>query len=126
MAELSDLWEWPVAQLKGFAMNVWLFIVGLKPDSVLPPSIVSTLRWLRDQVPRAFGLGTRNEQITSSIVLTVVTFLTGFVTGGLAWLIIAVWVVTFLLGTLRLWPFIDDWWMRARPVTANELRGGVP
>jgi len=48
--------------------------------------------------------------IEASFVLGVATFLTGFVTGGLAWALIGVWVVTGVVGIIRFTPVVEKRW----------------
>lgn len=111
------IYRWPIRQVRGFGENV----VGVgrqlfsKPQAVVPPSIWSTWVWLKSQIPRAFGFGTPFQQIAASVVLGVITFLSGLLTGGLAWAFIGVWLVTGMIGLLRLWPFINEQWNRFHP-----------
>lgn len=112
------VYRWPARQIRGFVGNVIEFGSNLltKPEKVVPPSVWSTWVWLKAQVPRAFGGGTPFQQITASVVLAVVAFLSGFITAGATWVLIGVFTITFVLGLLRLWPFIDKGWTRTHPL----------
>jgi hypothetical protein len=99
--------SWIMDQLVQTGRNIVGLFAGTSLIDVAPPSVVSTVDWLLKQFPRAAALGTAEEQIKASIVLAVATFLTGAVTGGAAWAIMAVWGVTFVIGLLRLVPAAD-------------------
>lgn len=101
---------WLPRQVWGFLQNAWGVITGLAPDDVAPPSIVSTWEWLKQQVPRAVGLGTPQEQLSASVVLAIAAVLTSLFTGGVTLFFVAVFAVTFGVGVLRLVPVVDDLW----------------
>lgn len=111
---LAQVWAiliWPFQQLWGWADNLWRWLSDrLSLQDVLLPSIYSSLVWLGDQLPRAFGYGSPGEQISGSFVLGVATFLTGIVTGGAAWVLIGLWAVTALIGVVRFVPAVESRW----------------
>lgn len=111
------IYRWPTRQVRGFIGNVADFGGALltRPESVVPPSVWSTWVWLKAQVPRAFGWGSAFQQITASVVLAVVAFISGFITAGVTWVLIGVFAITASLGLLRLWPFINRLWVGFHP-----------
>lgn len=102
---------WPFRQFWAFLTNLWTWATDrLKLRDILIPAFYGTLVWLSNQVPLAFGGGEPGEMIEASFVLGLTTFFTGFVTGGLAWAIIGLWVVTGLLGVARFTPAVESRW----------------
>lgn len=111
LATLVEIVLWPFRQAWGFLRNFWTWLTeGLHLRDVLIPAFYDTLVWLSNQVPLALGGGTPGEMIEASVVLGVATFFTGFVTGGLAWVLIGVWGVTGALGILRFVPVVEAHW----------------
>lgn len=111
------VYRWPLNQLRAWFMHLFAFLMGTfdNPDSILPPAIWSTWDWLLAQIPRAFGSGSADAQIKSSITLGIVSFATGFVTGGVAWFFIFVFIFTGLIGFLRFFPAKNKLWVRYHP-----------
>lgn len=98
-------------QVWGFLTNLWAWLTdGFQLKDVLVPAFYETIVWLSNQVPLALGGGSPGEMIEASFVLGVATFVTGFVTGGLAWALIAVWGFTGFLGIFRFVPVVNDRW----------------
>lgn len=98
-------------QVWGFFTNLWTWLTdGLQLQDVLIPAVYDTLVWLSNQVPLALGGSSPGEMIEASFVLGVATFLSGFLTGGLAWALIVVWMFTGFLGVVRFAPVVNDHW----------------
>lgn len=114
MSRLETAWRyirWPFVQFWGFVRNFWTWLTeNLHLRDILIPAIYGTLVWLSNQIPLALGGGKAGEMIEASFVLAVATFFTGFVTGGLAWAIIGLWIMTGLLGVARFVPVIARNW----------------
>lgn len=102
---------WPFVQLWAFLANLWRWLSErLQLSDVVLPAFYDSAVWLTNQAPLALGGGEPGEMIEASFVLGVATFLTGFVTGGLAWALIGLWVVTGLLGIARFTPVVEKYW----------------
>jgi len=103
--------RWPFAQFWGFVVNLWTWLTeGLRLRDVVFPAVYDSAVWFSNQFPIAFGGGEAGEMIEASFVLGVATFVTGIVTGGLAWALIAIWLVTGLFGIARFVPVIGRNW----------------
>lgn len=97
---------WPFRQLRATLSNWWTLIIETEARDVIPPTVLSTLSWLRDQLPYAFGLkGSAADQVRASVVLGIATLL-GIVTSLLA----LIFVGTGIIGLFRLVPVIDAGW----------------
>lgn len=97
---------WPFRQLGATLGNWWDLFVETEARDVIPPTVLSTLAWLRDRLPYAFGLtGSPAEQVRASVVLGVATIL-GIVTSLLA----LIFLVTGTVGLFRLIPVVDRGW----------------
>ncbi len=102
---------WPFRQFWAFLVNLWTWLTErLELQDVVLPAVYDSAVWLTNQIPLALGGGEPGEMIEASFVLGVATFLTGFVTGGLAWAIIGIWVVTAILGVARFAPIVEKYW----------------
>lgn len=106
-AWIAKAGHWIMDQMVAAGRNFVRLFTGTSLGDVAPPSVVSTVDWFLKQFPRAIGLGTPQQQITASIVMGIATFFTGAVTGGAAWAIIGLWVLTLVIGLLRLIPAAD-------------------
>jgi hypothetical protein len=124
MSALDTVWAavtWPFRQVAGFLGNLWTWITtGLSLRDVTLPSIYDSLVWLSNQVPMALGWSSPGSQIEASFVLGVTSFVTGFVTGGLAWALIALWVFTGVVGVARFTPAVNSRWPLS-PMDAPSL-----
>ncbi|WP_123619170.1 hypothetical protein [Halorubrum sp. CSM-61] len=108
-------WTWK--QISGLARSTYRYFAEFQFDDVLPPSIRDLINFVFQMIPRAFGLRStsRREQINANAVLIGVTFLTGFLTGGLAWTFIAVWAALLLFAWFfRGTPAGESYWRRLR------------
>lgn len=108
-------WTW--RQVSGLARSSWDYIRNFRVDDVLPPSIRDLLNFAFSMLPRAFGVrgATRRQQINANAVLIGVTFLTGFLTGGLAWILIGLWGILLLFAWFfRGTPAGESLWTRFR------------
>ncbi len=96
-------------QLAGFAANVRDLFFTASVDDLLPPSVVSTLVFIRDSVPRAFGFtDTPTEHITGIVVFSVALILGSFTTLTVVAVVFA--LVALPMAALRLWPAVDERW----------------
>jgi len=102
--------SWPVRQVRGWGENVRDVLTETDTGDVLPPAIVETGAWLREQVPRAAGTGTPGEQMAASVVLAFASVLTSLFTGGVTLFFVALFLLTFLVGAFRLVPAVDALW----------------
>jgi len=102
---------WPFVQFGGFLSNLWRWLTQqLQLSDIVLPAIYDSAVWVSNQIPLALGGGEPGEMIEASFVLGVATFVTGFVTGGAAWVIIGLWVFTGLLGVARFVPVVGRNW----------------
>lgn len=102
--------KWPFRQVYGWLENARVVVTEYRPDDFVPPAVYDTWEWLKCQLPRAFGLGTPGEQMSSSIVLIITSIATSLFTGGVTLFFVGVFTLTFLGGALRLWPAINGLW----------------
>jgi hypothetical protein len=108
-------WVW--VQASALVRNSIAYWTGFAFDDILPPSVRSTINFIIEMVPRAFGLreATRREQINANAVLIGVSFLSGFVTGFTTWLLIALWGSLLLFAWFfRGTPAGESLWVRVR------------
>lgn len=121
-ADRALRWTW--RQLTGIVTGTVEYFQRFHFDDVLPPSIRDLLNYIFFLLPRAFGIRdtTRKEQIDANVVLIAITFLTGFVTGGLAWAIIAVWLVLLAFAWFfRATPAGESYWTRVRDIAPGNI-----
>jgi len=97
MSHTETAWAgltWPFRQFWAFLVNLWTWLTErLELRNIVLPAIYDSLVWLTNQLPLALGGGDPGEMIEASFVLAVATFFTGIVTGGLAWVLISVWLL---------------------------------
>jgi len=102
---------WPFRQFWAFLVNFWTWLTErLQLRDIVLPAIYDSAVWVTNQIPLALGGGEPGEMVEASFVLGVATFFTGIVTGGLAWALIGIWVVTGLLGVVRFTPAVEKRW----------------
>jgi len=102
---------WPFVQFFGFLSNLWTWLTErLQLRDIVLPAFYDSAVWVSNQFPLALGGGEPGEMIEASFVLGVATFVTGFVTGGAAWVLIGLWVLTGLVGLARFVPAIGGNW----------------
>lgn len=104
---------WPVrfiwGQILGWIGSVAGIIRGIAPIDLLPPSVLSTIRFIGDKLPQ--GLGFTNgpkDHIVGSVVFSV--FLVVASLSVLTYVAVVFLVVTLPFGLLRLWPVINRYW----------------
>lgn len=120
VATISLVWRgasWTVRQLVGLARSTYGYFTGFQVDDVLPPSIRDLINFAFATLPRAAGLRntSRRQQINANAVLIGITFLTGFITGGAAWVLIFVWAALLLFAFIfRGTPAGESYWRRFR------------
>lgn len=102
--------KWPFEQIAGWGRNAWSVLTKYSAADFVPPTIVDTWTWIKQQVPRAFGMGTPGEQMSASVVLAIAAILTSLFSGGITLVFVGLFMLTFAGGALRLWPVIDDLW----------------
>jgi len=95
-------------QIRGTIANSGQTIASISLLDLLPPSIVSTLLWIRDTVPRGLGFADRTGHITGVVALTIVLIISSF--GLLTVFAIGFFGVAFPLALLRVVPFVNDNW----------------
>lgn len=82
----------------GIIDNARQYVRDQSPDNFLPD-------WLLDltvrAIPRAFGLGTPEEQVTSSIILIGWSIGTSLFTGGVTAVFVIFWLFWLAIGVLR-------------------------
>jgi len=114
MSHTETAWAgltWPFRQFWAFLVNLWTWLTErLEFQDIVLPAIYDSLVWLTNQLPLALGGGDPGEMIEASFVLAVATFFTGIVTGGLAWVLISVWLVTGVIGLARFTPAVEKHW----------------
>jgi len=129
MGALDTIWAaivWPFRQVVGFFSNVWTWLTDqLSLEDILLPTLYDSLLWLTNQIPSALGGASPGEMVESSGVLLVATFLTGIVTGGAAWTLIGVWLVTALVGIVRFVPVVEEYWPVPRFTIGDSRSVGV-
>lgn len=119
---------WPFRQVGGTARNIVGFVRDdVTAERLIPPAIRSSVRFVMLQVPRALGWSEPGQQVTAAVVLSVVAFVTGFVTGGAAWVLIFLWGLAALVGLLRFVPIVDRLWPLSSdpPGVFANIRGRV-
>lgn len=108
MSRLKNAIAWPFRQARGTLANLGAFIGEIEAGDLLPPSILSTLLWIRDTFPRSLGFSERARMFTASIAFGAVLVISslGVLTPvGIAW---AVWFGG--LAGLRLVPAVEERW----------------
>jgi hypothetical protein len=99
-----------LAQLRGFVSNLWASAMRAKWEGFLPPSIVSTIKFVGNMVPDAFGFGTPFEQLQASVVLGTVAVLSSIITLGATLALVVVFGATFAVGIIRHIPAVEGRW----------------
>lgn len=110
LASLLAVLLWAPRQFVAFWRNLWGLVQRSDVWDFLIPAFRSTLRWLIEKVPQAFGLGTREEMLYANIGLAIVSYVSGYITATLTWYLIAVWAILFLVGLLRFIPIVEAYW----------------
>lgn len=100
--------SWLREQAVGTAANVRRLLSSLSIDDLLPPSVVSTLVFVRDSVPRAFGFGTPEEHITGIVVFSAFLVIASFTL--LTFVAVAFFLLAMPIALLRLIPAINKRW----------------
>lgn len=116
-------WLW--MQATGAADRFRRFVVrDLSTQEMLPPSVHDTIVWFLNQFHRAIGWGSPGEQVVASIVLAIAAIVTSAVTAGLTLVLVAVFAITFLIGSARFIPAVDQQWPLSPPGPAVLRVGG--
>lgn len=111
LGTLLAIAAWPFRQFWAFLTNLWTWLSrNLHLRDILLPAIYESAVWVSNQIPLALGGGTAGEMVEASFVLVIATFFTGIVTGGAAWALIAVWILTGMVGVLRFFPVVGKNW----------------
>ncbi len=96
-------------QLRGTAANTRDLVTGVSLGNLLPPSILSTLAFIRDAVPRSVGFADTAARQATGVVVVAITMVVASLT-VLTWLAVAFAVLFGPLALLRLIPAVDDRW----------------
>lgn len=117
---------WIGAQLRGTLANLREALGYLtRPSATLPPSVVSTLDWFTDTVPKLLGLGstTPRGQVAAAISTIGVALLATFLTGG-ALVATVVAVLGFgYIGLLRMIPAVNSEYTEWRSALGLDRSG---
>lgn len=101
------------SQLRGTVDNVRRLVSGTTLRDLLPPSIVSTLLFIRDSIPRALGFTDGPQaHLTGIIVFSVFLIIASL--SLLTWVALLFAIVALPVAGLRLIPAVDDLWPLAR------------
>lgn len=97
-----------MTQIKGTLGNVRSGLADIELVDVLPPSVVSTLIWARDTIPRGLGFADRTGHVTGVIALTIVMI----VASATLLTVVAVgyFIVAMPIALLRYIPSIEQRW----------------
>lgn len=110
---LRNFGRWISKQIKGFGRNfVGLFTTS--PGTWLPPSVWSTVVWLKKAIGWAFGSSTPIKQITAATSLAIFAILASWITLGTTLVIALILAIFAVLGVLRLVPVFNRVWVDAR------------
>lgn len=101
---------WPIDQLRGWWDNATSIVSDLSWDDLIPPALASSLVWTKEQLWYSLGAGTPQEQMASSFALGVAAWVSSALSLGLTIPVALFFTGTFLFGSLRLWPVVDDTW----------------
>jgi hypothetical protein len=105
---LVNALAWPFRQARGTLSNLGGFIGDIEAGDLLPPSVVSTLIWVRDTFPRSLGFSERARMFTASIAFGLVLVISSL---GVLTPVGIAWAVFFGgLAALRLVPVVEDYW----------------
>lgn len=106
---------WPFRQLWAATQNLASTLRGVRLRDLLPPSILSTLMFVRDSLPRSMGFtSSRTSHLTGVVVFSIALVVFSFT---LLTYVAIVWVLVFGgLGVLRLFPAVEARW----PLTASS------
>lgn len=100
---------WIGGQIRGWASNVRTFFRTVSVSDLLPPSVLSTIRFIASSFPRSLGFASGpKEQITGSIVFAV--FLVVVSLSILTAVAVVFLIVTLPFGLLRLIPVVNRYW----------------
>lgn len=108
-------------QARGTARN-WRDLLGsFQLDDFLPNAIAGFLQELIDLVPNALGRGSAYRQIAASVALIIIAVVLTPFTLGWSLILAAPFVITLIVGLLRLTPAVNEWY---RDVRGSRLRDG--
>lgn len=96
------------AQVKGWLANVLALFSPSTLEASMPPSVWSTLVFVRDSVPRGLGFTNRRDHIAGVIALTIVMVVSSL--GTLTYVAIVYFFLFMPVALLRLWPVVDKYW----------------
>lgn len=102
--------EWPIEQAQGWWEQATKTVSDLTWEDFLPPAMLSTAAWLKEQLYYALGGGTPQEQMSSSMALGIAAIVSTALTLGATVGAVVFFAVTFMVGAFRLWPFADSVW----------------
>lgn len=104
--------RWAGRQLRGTWRNLGRAWDNLTFDRLLPPSIVDTIQFGIETIPKLFGLrDTRPwQQVGAAITLVGVALLATVLSGGFLIATLVVVLALGLVGVVRLVPVVNDQW----------------
>lgn len=100
---------WLPRQVEGWLRNVLKTVSSIRFRDIFPPAVLSTLAFIRDQIPIGLGFTKSRVQhvmgvISTSITLVVASF------GILTFVGIGFLIVFGSLAALRFWPAVERRW----------------
>ena len=108
--KLKAVVAWPVEQVKGWWKNATKIAKDLSWEDAIPPALLSSLAWTKEKLVLALGAGTPQEQMASSFALGVAAWVSSALSLGLTIPVALFFTLTFIVGSLRLWPAVDGVW----------------
>jgi hypothetical protein len=115
MGRIRDAVLWPVRQLRGAWANAYEVATTATLNDLLPPSIISTIAFFRDAIPRSLGYADSTMRHVTGIVVVSLTMILGSLTIATPVAIIFA-AVSGTAALLRLLPAVEDRW----PVTEDD------
>ncbi len=96
------------SQVTGTLANLRVTATTVTLGDLLPPSIVSTLVWARDTIPRGLGFAPRTGHLTGVIALTAVMIIASATL--LTAVALAFFAIAFPIALLRFIPAVNRRW----------------
>lgn len=101
--------SWARDQVEGFLGSVTSVVRNTSISDLLPPSVVSTIRWVANTLPMSLGFtdGPRKHIIGVAVVSAGMVLVS---LGTLTPIGIVYFVLLMPISLLRLWPAVNDRW----------------
>lgn len=110
MSAARSVITWPLEQVQGWWENATKVVKDLSWEDAIPPAVLSSAAWTKEKLYYAVGAGTPQEQMASSFALGVAAWISSAISLGLTIPIALFFTLTFVIGSVRLWPFADSIW----------------